>query len=685
MLLRKEGLSVYFGVDYYPEHWPEERWKTDAKLMKEAGFNVVRLAEFAWAKLEPIEGNFDFRWLDQVINIFDQLGIKVVLGTPTASMPRWVSLKYPETVAVKKSGEKIPYGARKDNCPSSQAYRLLGQKITKAMAKHYTDNTAVIGWQIDNELGGPDCYCQTCRAAWQDWLHKRFSNIENLNRRWGTIFWGHTYRTWNEIPIPKRGWDNPSMALDFARFHSDLVVSFQKEQVEIIRGICSQHFITHNLMGFFDKLDYYDLAKDLDFVSWDFYYNFRRSHEARMLEYSEGAAAHDLMRSLKQKQFWIMETTAGPTGNKVFKRNVRPGEIRRLSYQSVAHGANGLVWFRWRTCRFGFEQYWHGLLGHDGLVNKRYKEVSKTTHELVDIQAEIELSEVKPDVGIVFSYDDRWCFNIQPHSERFDYVQHLMQYYKAVVGEGLNIGFINLNQADLSQYKLVIAPTLHIITPELATKLENYVANGGVLVLTFRSGVKDPDNVCYDLTLPGHLRQMTGIRVEEYEGLSDGTSYKVSVNHNLGWGEFSCGVLADWIIPETARVIASYQEHGLENYAALTENKYGRGKVYYVGTWFEEELYNHFINYVIKGLDLQPLVKPITGVEVSTRCKGDIIYIFVLNHNDAEVKLDMPTGLELLSGQKVENSLRVAAGDVAIVKVVLSENEGENLYENTNN
>lgn len=662
---------MYFGVDYYPEHWPEERWETDAQLMKKAGFNVVRLAEFAWVKMEPMEGVYDFAWLDRAIDVFHKYKIDVILGTPTASMPRWAAIKYPETVAAKKNGEKIPYGARKDNCPTSQSYRLLSQRITQTMAEHYSENPAIIGWQTDNELGGPNCYCRTCEGAWQDWLAAKFKNIEDLNARWGTVFWSHTYRNFSEIPLPVRGWDNPSMALDYARFHSEQVVSFHQEQIDIIRNICPQHFVTHNLMGFFDNLNYYDLSENLDFVSWDYYYNFRRPHRERMREYVEGAAAHDLMRSLKHKYFWVMETTAGPTGNKVFGRNVRPKELRRLNFQSVAHGANGIVWFRWRTCRFGFEQYWHGLLGHDGQANRRYQEAAQVAHEFRRIQDEIEPSQVKAKVAIALSYDDRWAFKIQPHSSQFDYVQHLMEYYKALASRGIDVDYVNLNRDDLSKYKLIIAPTLHIITPEITDKLEAFVNKGGSLVLTFRSGVKNVDNVCHELMLPGYLRNMAGIRIEEYEGLNEGTRYQVIVADKLGWGEFSCSVLADWIIPEKAHAIANYKENGLEDYAAATVNEFGKGRVYYIGTWFqEEEFYKRLMDHILKSIELEPLVMPSDNVEVSTRYNGDIPYIFILNHNEAEVEVEVPKGTELLSKQEVEGLFRIPAGEVAIIKAL---------------
>lgn len=657
---------MYIGVDYYPEHWPEERWAVDAEMMQKAGINVVRMAEFAWIKLEPIEGVYDFSWLDRAIDILHNHGISVILGTPTGSMPAWVALKYPEVVATDIHGHKIPYGARKDNCPSSLSYRLLSQRITRAMAKHYKDNPAVIGWQTDNEFGGPNCYCDTCKAAWHDWLKKRFRSIDELNERWGTIFWSHSYRSFDEIPLPRRGYNNPSLELDYMRFFSDQVVSFQKEQIDILREVCPHHFITHNLMGFFDNLDYYDLARDLDFVSWDYYYNYGSSWQDRMKSYARGSASHDLMRSLKHKNFWIMETSAGPAGGNTYDRNLRPGEMRRMNYQAVAHGADGLLWFRWRTCRYGQEQYWHGLLQHDGQPNRRYREASRVAHELHKLAPDIEGAEVRAEVAIALSYDDRWAFRIQPNSNAFNYIEHMMNYYKALAKQGVMVDFVDLERDDISSYKLLIAPTAYILTEAVADKLNGFVRGGGTAVFTFRSGVKDQENVPYAMTLPGFLRDMAGIRIEEYEALGN-AQYAVSA----GDKRYRCAVFADWIIPETAKALAYYDERDLTDYAAATVNDYGDGRVYYVGTSFiDEEFYDGLMIDALQMAGVEALVAPPAGVEVCTRYKGDVPYVFLLNHNEYAVEIVVPKGIELISGNAVSGTLNIAAGDVAVIKIM---------------
>ncbi len=655
---------MYIGVDYYPEHWPRERWETDARLMKEAGFNVVRMAEFAWIKMEPEEGRYEFSWLDEAIEILGSHGIKTILGTPTASMPAWVALKYPEVALVDKNGRRTPYGNRRFYCHSSATYRYLGQRITRAMAQHYSGNPHVIGWQIDNEFAGPKCYCETCLKTWHEWLKRKYGTIDRLNESWGTIFWSHCYRDFSEVPLPARESSNPSQQLDFARFHSAQVVSFQKNQVDIIRELCPDHFITHNFMGFAPEVDYYDLAKDLDFVSWDYYYN-GAPYDKRLESYMSGAASHDLMRGVKGKNYWIMENSAGVLGWETMTRNLRPGEMRRMTFQNMAHGADGQVWFRWRTSRFGTEQYWHGLLSHDGIPGRRYHEAAGVAKELHNISAHIEGSSVVSRAAIMLSYEDRWALDIQKSSETLDYVKHLMKYYRALSRLGINVDFINQGQS-LEGYKLLVMPTKFLLPEETAENVKNFVKNGGILITTFRSGVKDMNNLPYELTLPGLLREVTGVRVEEYEIIYNSTKYDVLMDGKT----YKAQVFADWIIPETARALATYNEQGLTGYAAVTENSCGLGKAYYIGTEFEsQEPYNELVARAVTESGIKAYGPLPEGVEVMVRTKGNTDFIFILNHSDAEVTVNTPDGLELLGGCTIKGQCTLPPGEVAVVKV----------------
>ncbi|HUX77658.1 MAG TPA: beta-galactosidase, partial [Anaerolineae bacterium] len=404
----------HFGVDYFPEHWPEDRWPEDARLMAEAGFNVVRLAEFAWAKMEPQEEQYDFDWLDRAIAILASHDIRVVLGTPTASPPPWLMAQSPEFFRVREDGRRVTFGNRREYCPNNPVYHEYTRRIVTHMAKHYANHPAVIGWQIDNELGGR-CYCPICARAFQEWLRDRYGSLDALNQRWGTIFWSHTYTDWDQVPLPLTtgGSPNPGLALDFLRFSSDSYVAVQQMQVEILRDKCPAHFVTHNFMGFgYDQIDYFDMARDLDFVAWD---NYPRGFwDMRAdVDPSQAALSCDTMRGLKRQNVWVMEQQAGPSGWETVSTAPRPGELRLWAYQSIAHGADGIVFFRWRTARFGTEEYWHGLLDHHGRPGRRYEEIKRMGGEIKKAGEQLHGSTVKPSVAMILSYDSRFAFQIQ--------------------------------------------------------------------------------------------------------------------------------------------------------------------------------------------------------------------------------------------------------------------------------
>ncbi len=401
----------YFGVDYYPEHWPEERWPEDARLMAEADFNVVRLAEFAWSKMEPEDRRFDFEWLDRAISILASHNIQVVLGTPTASPPPWLMAKKIDLFRVREDGRRLTYGNRREYCPNHPLYHQYTRRIVKQMAEQYKDHPAVIGWQIDNEFGDR-CYCDLCTHDFRRWLRRRYGTLEKLNKKWGTVFWSHIYNDWSEIPAPRTTGHspNPGLGLDFARFASDSYVAYQKMQVDILRQKCPNHFITHNFMGFkYNFINYFDLARELDFVSWDIYWRTQWNMEAAT-DPTSAAIGHDAMRGLKNQNFWVMEQQSGSGGWEYVSVSPRPGELRLWAYQSIAHGADGIVFFRWRTNRYGTEQYWHGLLDHHGLAGRRYEEIKRMSGEVKKLSDRVYGSFVKPAMAMINCYDSRFAF-----------------------------------------------------------------------------------------------------------------------------------------------------------------------------------------------------------------------------------------------------------------------------------
>ncbi len=421
-----------YGADYYPEHWPEERWSEDAQLMAEAGFNIVRMAEFAWSRLEPQDSIFDFTWLDRAIAILSSQGIQTVLGTPTASPPPWVMATDPTLYRILPDGKPLYYGNRREYCPNHPIYWQHTRRIVEKMATHYAGNPHVVAWQIDNEFGDP-CYCPVCRRGFQVWLKQRYDTLDELNEKWGTVFWSHVYTDWKQIPVPYEHIShNPGLALDFKRFASDSYVRFQQMQIEILHKHCEQP-ITHNFMGFgYNKINYYDLAEPLEFVSWDNYLRVFWDVRAE-IDPSQSALGHDTMRGLKKKSFWVMEQQAGPTGWEIIGDTPKPGELRLWVYQAIAHGADGMLYFRWRTCRYGTEQYWHGVLDHHGIPGRRYREIAQVGEELARVGKRILDSEMLSQVAIMQSYDTRFGFQTQPNNSQLGYEAHIHDLYRGIL------------------------------------------------------------------------------------------------------------------------------------------------------------------------------------------------------------------------------------------------------------
>ncbi len=655
---------MHVGVDYYPEHWDRSRWETDARAMQEAGFNVVRLAEFAWALLEPEEGRYDFAWLDEALAVLARHGISAILCTPTAVMPAWCARKYPETLAMRKDGQRIVWGVRKNNCFTSGTYRLLSERITRAMAAHFADTPNVIGWQTDNEFGHPPCYCDACRVEFQAWLRARYGSLEVLNQAWGTHFWGHQVHHWAEIVIPEEtSSHNPSACLDWQRFYSWLNVRFQRDQVRLLRVACPGHFVTHNFMQLFGELDYYEMAEDLDHVSWDNYPVFHRKPDVR---YASAAGA-DVIRGHKKKNFWVMEQTAGPGGWGEFGRNPRPGEIRSIAYQQVARGADGMVWFRWRTCTAGREQYWHGLLGHDGRPLRRYREAAQTAGQFHQLADQLAGTTVKTDVAMIYDYDSLWALRIQPGYPKNDYHATMLRYYNALFRAGINVDMIKPTD-DFGGYRAVLAPDLYVLPDAVAQALDAYVQAGGVLLTDCRSGVKNETNLCHERTLPGLLRDVLGIEIEEYDIITQDDTCLVRGSEALP-GDFRAILYTDWIQCLSAEPLAGYTAGHLKDYAAVTRNAYGRGTAYYVGAVVEEaSFYDTLVADLLARAGLCPVVRPPAGVEVSVREGQGRKILFLLNHTEEPVVVTVPAGRkDLLQGRLTESELTLEGFGVAVL------------------
>lgn len=632
---------IHFGCDYYPEHWPRERWETDVRLMKELGIQVVRMGEFSWHNFEPRPGGYEFDWLDEAIALLADNGISTILGTPTAAPPAWLVRKHPEILPRNLQGQQMGFGGRHHNCQSSTVYRTYVESLVTVMAQHYSSNPNVIGWQIDNELGNSHedlCTCQSCVSRFHQWLLKKYRTVEALNEEWGTSFWSQQYDSFDQIPapLPVPTEHNPSLLLDWSRFCSELVIEFQQFQVNILTKYCHGQFITHNFMGFHEKTDYFRLAEALDFVSNDQYptgYYLRDKQPAYEL-----AATYDFIRSLKKRNFWMMEMQAGPTGGGVIGVTPRPGELRLWASQSVAHGADALIWFRWRTCAFGTEQFWHGILPHSGIPGRRYQELAQTIKELSAVMDQVYGVVQTPPTAILYSYDQCWALKIQPQHPELTYNGQLLSYYRALYNRNVPVDFIRESE-DFSEYKVLFAPIQYLMTQELSEKLTGYVKEGGVLVLTMRTGVKNHNNVCdTERELPGELAKAAGIMVRDYDCLQRIEHVPVEFDGRLaGYGTKWCDIIELCGASE----VASYAGEYYSGSPAATCNFYGRGKVYYVATDPDAELMETLVSEILSGTEVEGLGKTPEGVELALRPgkKGDVL--FALNHTGEEKEIDV--------------------------------------------
>lgn len=644
--------KIKFGVDYYPEHWPEERWAVDAALMKELGISAVRMAEFAWHRMEPREGEYDFGWLDEAIRILGEREIYTVLGTPTAAPPAWMIEKNPRILPVDSQGQQKSFGGRHHDCQSNTEYRIYVRKIVTAMAEHFKENPYVVGWQIDNELGNSHedlCMCESCRNAFARWLQKKYGTIQALNEAWGTVFWSQTYDDFAQIPAPRQTptAHNPSLLLNWKRFCSDLVVDFHRMQAEIIKRIAPHQKVTHNLMGFYDKTDYFKMSEDLDFASNDQYptgYYFDPPGQSP----AEVAACMDFVRSVKRKNFWMMELESGPTGGSVIGTNPRPGQNRLWTAQCVAHGADAVVYFRWRTCLFGAEQFWHGILSHQGVLNRRYYEIQDTIRQLSPVMEDINGIVTKGEAVILFSYEDEWAIKLQPQHPELSYSGLVLKYYRQLYRRHWLVDFLP-PEGDFSEYPLLIAPLLYLMNRKLEQKLTDYVERGGTLVLTMRTGVMDMENVCMsELPLPGALGRIAGVEVEEYDCLL-GHSVSIAYGEQKG----TAGLWCDILTPVTAEALVLYDSDYYQGRAAVTVNSFGAGCVYYVGTDLDEEAMEWLFERITEEVgsrqgESSKVSDSRQGedslVEMTMRKGAHRDYLFVLNHSREERRVRVSGG-----------------------------------------
>ena len=661
---------LHYGCDYYPEHWPESRWMEDARLMREAGFNVARIGEFAWAKMEPREGQYAWEWLDRVISILADHDIKVVLGTPTAAPPPWLTTAHPEVLPRDHHRRVRHAGSRRHYCPNSPVYREYTQRIVSALAERYGHDERVIGWQTDNEFGCHDtgrCFCDTCAVRFREWLQERYGSLEVLNHAWGSIFWSALYADWDEVPLPwaTPSYHNPGHMLDFLRFGSDSIAEYQQIQIGILRKLAPNQVITHNFLSLHSReLDSYNIAAPLDFVSWD-NYHFYGATPAIV------AASHDLYWGMKRRSYWIMEQQVSNVNWAGYNPAFRPGEVGLKVWQSVARGADGVVYFRWRAATLGAELYHSGLLDHGGRPTRGYVEAQEIGQVLPELAPLLRDSVPQAKVALLHDYASRWSLDLQPHNRDLAddgaFQRALMGPYEALWERNVGIHVLPLNgDDDLSAYEIVIAPAINLLSQENADRLATYAQGGGTLIATARTGFKDELGFVPE-SPPGHLADVMGVTVEEFDSLPPDRVNRVQFVEGPS-GTVEVALWFEVLAPTTARPLAIYQADYYADRPAATLREVDEGRTIYVGVLAGADFYGLLFDWLLPVVGVRPLLDTPPGVEAAARVGPAGRVLFLLNHNDAPVTVTLPTRYaDALTDEAVSQELRLGPREVRIL------------------
>ncbi|WP_289183678.1 beta-galactosidase [uncultured Dubosiella sp.] len=626
---------IWFGGDYNPEQWEKRVWDEDMRLFKKAGINTVTINVFSWALLEPEEGHYDFSMLDAIIEKVTQNGMRFILATSTAALPAWLCKQYPEVTRVDAQGKKRKFGGRHNHCPNSGKFQERAAALVERIASRYAGHSAMVAWHVSNEYGGT-CYCENCERAFRIWLQKKYGTIERVNEAWGTTFWSHTFHDFDEIVAPSHLADGMSngkavlsgLAMDYRRFNSDALLDNYKMERDIIRRYDAKTPITTNLMGAFKDLDYFRWAREMDIVSWDNYPSLDTP-----VAYT--AMMHDLMRGLKAGQpFLLMEQTPNQQNWQPYNSLKRPGVMALMSYQAMAHGADSVLYFQLRQSRNGCEKFHGAVISHMGSEQSRvFKEVERLGGELESLEG-IQGSKIEADTAILFDWNSWWGidFTVGP-STRLDYVQEVYRWYKALHSRNIAVDMVGADQ-DFSKYKLLILPMTYVCDERLTEKLETFVNQGGHLVTTTMSGMVDETDNVHLGGYPGLWHRLCGLKVDEIDALFPDHPVSIDLLGHAVRGE----ILADLILPDSAKAIGVYTSEFYAGSPAVCENRFGQGRCVYVGTMLDQAGMDVLMEDVLDQAGVA--WNPADGVEIVSRVKNGERFTFYLNHADLPKTVD---------------------------------------------
>ncbi|WP_066816036.1 beta-galactosidase [Sphingomonas mali] len=650
--------AIAVGTAWYPEQWPEARWDVDLAMMKATGFNTVRIGEFAWSRMEPEDGRFDFAWLDRAIAAAERHGMMVVLGTPTAAPPAWLTQKYPDVLRVDENGTRAGHGARRQFSFASKRYRDFSRRIATEMAKRYGHNPAVVGWQIDNEIGPPS-FDDEALVAWHAFLKARYGSIAVLNKRWATQYWSQYYNDFGQVPLHATGQQNPALLLDFKHFATATWIDYVQNQVQAIRPLIDPRmFVTTNTMFWNAGFDHFAMHRGLDIAAWDNYIPDGRP------DWVANGANHDLVRGYKQRNFWLMETQPGRVDWVPVNRALDPGQVREMAWQAVAHGADAILYWQWRPAANGKETYHGAILGQDGEPNPIQPEIAKTANELAKATPLLADTVPAARIAMIFSYDSRWAIDLQRHHRDFDPVKAFTDFYRPLRVQSQGVAIVPA-EADLSRYPLVVAPNLNVVTEDQAKALDRYVRAGGHLVLGPRSGMKDDTDALWPQRQPGPLADLLGARVEQFYALDQDVGITGSVAGKARiWAEALTPTAGD------VRTLATYRDAGgwLDGKPAIVTRSVGRGSITYIGAWLDTATMAKLAANLLADAKVVPIVAGADpDLEIAKRAGAGKRLLIVINHGNVAHPVALPAGASPVGGDWAGG--QIAAHGVALFEI----------------
>ena len=651
---------IAFGGDYNPEQWPREVWDEDVALMREAGVSFVTLGVFSWSWLEPAKGEYEFDWLDEVMDLLHANGIAVDLATATATPPPWLSTAHPDLLPVDRDGHTLWPGSRQAWCPSSPVYREYALALTRQLAQRYHDHPALALWHVSNEYACHNlpCYCDTCAAQFRRWLQQRHGTLDALNDSWGTAFWSQRYTAWEQVLPPRRTttFANPTHVLDYSRFQSDQLLDFYRAEKAVLAETSPGVPVTTNFMTNtgFRLLDYAQWAPEQDVVSTDHYVV-----DALVDPQGELSFSADLTRGLAAGRPWLlMEHSTSAVNWQPVNRAKAPGEMTRNSLVHVARGADTLGFFQFRQSRAGAEKFHSALVPHTGSDSARFREVAELG-ALAERLGEVVGSTVDADIAILWDYQSNWAATgpAMP-SEAFAPADVPRTIHRLLRDRGFTADVVH-PAADLTAYRVVVVPTLYAVTDAHAQAVSRAAHGGAQVVVTFFSGISDEHDHVRLGGYPGAFRDLLQVRSEEFFPLRAGETVALSEGSGSLWSEDLTTVGAE--------VVQTYAAGPLAGKPAVTRARAGDGAAWYLATLPDGSTLGGLLDRVLADAGVDPAAQVPPGVEAVRRRNGDRSWLFLVNHTGDPQ--DVPaSGTDLVSGDRASGTAHLPPGGVAVVR-----------------